>query len=116
MQDCHFRSLEARSKFLDFVIPPVKYKLKDGSVEWLLGLFQVSSLVWVPTRGEDKEISPPPNTTDVAPPHMSYHRKFLPVGISVTHLITKSLEINTCMNCNIPRIRHILLSRWRFKR
>jgi len=30
-------------------------------------------------------------------------------------LITKSLMINTCMNCNIPRIWHILLSRWRFK-
>ena len=32
------------------------------------------------------EISPPPNTTDVAPPHMSYHRKYLPVGVSVTHV------------------------------
>jgi len=29
----------------------------------------------------------PPNTTDVAPPHMiSYHREFLPVGVSVTHV------------------------------
>jgi len=46
---------------------------------------------------------------------MSYNRKFLPVGVSVTHLITKSLLINTCMNCNIPRIWHILLSSWRFK-
>jgi len=25
---------------------------------------------------------------------MSYNRKFLPVGVSVTHLITKSLMIN----------------------
>jgi len=32
------------------------------------------------------KLPPPPNTTDVAPPpHMSYHRKFLPVGVSVTH-------------------------------
>ena len=27
-------------------------------------------------------------------------------------LFLKSLMINTCMNCNIPRIWHILLSRW----
>ena len=33
----------------------------------------------------------------------------------IEFLITKSLMINTCMNCNIPRIWHILLSRWRFK-
>jgi len=35
------------------------------------------------------KLAPLSNTTDVAPPHMSYHRKFLPVGVSVTHLITK---------------------------
>jgi len=32
------------------------------------------------------QLAPPPNTTDVAPPHMSYHRKFLTVGVSVTHV------------------------------
>ena len=31
------------------------------------------------------EISPP-NTTDVIPPHSSYHRKCLPVGVSVTYV------------------------------
>jgi len=47
-------------------------------------------------RGEDKgglergkpsqplKLALPPNTTDVAPPHMSYHRKFLPV-MSFSH-------------------------------
>ena len=33
-----------------------------------------------------KLVPPQKNTTDVAPPHMSYHRKFLPVGVSVTHV------------------------------
>jgi len=32
------------------------------------------------------KLAPPPNTTNVALPHMSYHRKFLPVGVSDTHV------------------------------
>ena len=32
------------------------------------------------------KLAPHPNMTDVAPTHMSYHRKMLPVGVSVTHV------------------------------
>jgi len=39
-----------------------------------------------------------PNTTDVAPPHMSYHRKFLPVGVSVT--ISRTLAVRNNAGTN----------------
>ena len=32
------------------------------------------------------KLAPRPNMTDVAPPHMSYRRKVLPVGVSAIHV------------------------------
>ena len=71
-----------------------------GTLSFLMDRYVIGELRSV-DRGEDKgglgglslpssqplKLAPPQkNTTDVAPPHMSYHRKFLPVGVSVTHV------------------------------
>ena len=51
---------------------------KQGRVQGGLGMAKPS---------QPLKLAPPPsNTTDVAPPHISYHRKFLHVGVLVTHV------------------------------
>jgi len=84
-----------------FEITEITFKVTQNPAQ-ILVMLQCHQVQWVDNKDREQgrgqgglgtakpsqplKLAPPPNTTDIAPPHMSYHRKFLPVGVSVTHV------------------------------